>query len=134
MSDITTSRRFGFTLGPALVGMGALLWWRASHRLAHSLSLAIVLAGAGLLVCAIVAPRVLRPIERGWMALGHIMGRLTTPVIFSVLWWVVFVPIGIVRRTLSRSPLARRADAPTYWVPRVPVAPELARAAMERQF
>jgi len=130
MSDTATSRQFGLTLGPALLGIGALLWWRAQHRLA----LAVVVAGAVLLMCAMIAPRVLAPVERAWMTLGHAMGRITTPVLFSVLWLVVFVPIGICRRTFSRSPLARRPDAPTYWVPRPPVAPELARAAMERQF
>ncbi len=131
MSNTTaTSRRFGLTLGPALLGIGALLWWRAQHRSA----LAVVVAGAVLLLCAVLAPRVLAPVERAWMALGHAMGRIMTPLVFSVLWWAAFVPIGICRRTLSRSPLARRADAPTYWVPRPPVAPELARAAMERQF
>lgn len=133
MSDTATSRRFGLTLGPALLAIGALLWWSARPRPAPA-ALGAMVAGAALVLCALVLPRILTPVERAWMALGHTMGRITTPVIFSVLWWVVFVPIGLLRRTVSRSPLARRADASTYWVPRTPTSPELARAAMERQF
>ncbi len=129
-TDAATSRRFGLILGPALLGIGALLWWRTHHPLA----IASGVVGAVLLVFGIVAPRLLGPVERAWMALGHLMGRITTPLLFSVLWWAVFVPIGICRRTLTRSPLARRADASTYWVRRPPVTPELTRAAMERQF
>lgn len=129
-NDAAMSRRFGLILGPALIAIAALLWWRDQHHLA----IAGAIAGTLLLVCAMVAPQVLGPVERAWMVLGHLMGRVTTPMIFSVLWWVVFVPIGICRRTLTRSPLSRRADAPTYWVRRPPVVPELTRAAMERQF
>ena len=133
MSDTATSRRFGLTLGPALLVIGALVWWSARPRPAPVANVTMA-AGAALVLCALILPRVLAPVERAWMALGHMMGRITTPMMFSVLWLVVFVPMGILRRTLSRSPLARRADASTYWVPRTPTTPELARAAMERQF
>ena len=133
MSDSVTPRRFGLTLGPALLALGALLWWSGRSRPTPVADVTMAV-GAALLLCALVAPRGLAPVERAWMTLGHRMGRITTPVIFSVLWLVVFVPMGILRRTFGRSPLARRADASTYWGRRAPTTPELARAAMERQF
>jgi hypothetical protein len=82
----------------------------------------------------VLVPTRLGPMERAWMALGHALGRVTTPIIFTLLWWLAIVPMGWVRRTFSRSPLARDPHAASYWQERAPKAPDVARRAMERQF
>jgi hypothetical protein len=123
-------RRFGLTLGPALLVVAAVAWWRAALGAAQGVAaIGLLLVTAGLL-----APTVLAPISRGWMAFGHLLGRVTTPVFFTLLWIVAFVPMGIARRRLSRSPLARDPNAASYWVPRAKVSPDVARTSMERQF
>ncbi|HEY0929724.1 MAG TPA: SxtJ family membrane protein [Gemmatimonas sp.] len=125
-----TPRRFGFTLGGALLVIAAVLTWRqrtGGAFTAGALGVALVSAGA-------FAPRALAPVSRAWMALGHALGLIVTPVVFTLFWWLAFVPMGILRRTLSRSPMARDPKASTYWVVRKPVPPDVARSAMERQY
>lgn len=123
-------RRFGLTVGPALLLLAVVAWWRAAMGVAQW----VAAPGLLLVVMALLVPNVLAPVARAWMALGHVMGRVTTPVFFTVLWVVAFVPMGIARRRLSRSPLARDPQATTYWVPRADVPPDVARTSMERQF
>ncbi|WP_145978999.1 SxtJ family membrane protein [Gemmatimonas phototrophica] len=128
--SVPSPRRFGLTLGPALLVVAAVAWWRAALGAAQGVAaVGLLLVTAGLL-----APTVLAPLSRGWMAFGHLLGRVTTPLFFTLLWVVAFVPIGLLRRTFSRSPLARDPEALSYWVPRPPIAPDVARASMERQF
>jgi hypothetical protein len=123
-------RRFGLTLGPALLMVAAVAWWRAALGAAQGVAaVGLLLVTAGLL-----APTVLAPLSRVWMAFGHLLGRVTTPVFFTLLWIVAFVPMGIARRRLSRSPLARDPNAASYWVRRAAVSPDVARTSMERQF
>jgi len=86
------------------------------------------------LLLGVVFPRLLAPVLRAWMALGHVMGLIMTPIIFTILWWVAFVPVGFVRRTFSRSPLARDPRAATYWAARAPRSDDAVRASLERQF
>lgn len=123
-------RRFGLTLGPALLVVAGVAWWRAAAGSAYGLAV----VGMLLVIAGAFAPRVLAPVARAWMALGHHLGRITTPVFFSLLWVIAFVPMGVLRRTFSRSPLARDPKASSYWVARAHVPPEVARTSMERQF
>jgi hypothetical protein len=123
-------RRFGLTIGPLLLLLAAWVAWRGHTRPAQTLEA----VGGTLLLLGLVAPRLLAPVLRGWMAIGHAMGLVMTPVIFTLLWWLAFVPVGLLRCTVSRSPLARDPRAASYWVTRAPVADEAARASLERQF
>lgn len=92
-------------------------------------AIAVPLAVAGL-----AAPSRLGPVQRGWMALGVALSRITAPLFYSALYWLVLTPIGIVRRTVGRSPLARDAHTTSFWIVRPPQDEEVARRRMERQF
>jgi hypothetical protein len=123
-------RKFGLTIGPLLLVVAAFVAWRGHTAQAQ----VIEAVGGTLLLLGIVFPRLLAPALRGWMALGHVMGLIMTPIIFTVLWWVAFVPVGFVRRAFSRSPLARDPRATTYWTVRATRSDDAVRASLERQF
>lgn len=123
-------RRFGVTLGFALLAIAAVIAWRGQAQATP----VVAVTGGLLLALGVLAPRLLAPVLRAWMALGHAMGLVMTPVLFTMLWLVAFVPVGVLRRTLARSPLARDPQARSYWVARPPVSDEAARASMQRQF
>lgn len=131
---LPSPRRFAFTVGPALMVLAAVATFRQKGGTAGVLVSAATTIGAVVMVLGIVAPRLLAPVVRVWMALGHLLGRVTTPVLFTALWWLAFVPVGILRRRLGRSPLARDPNAASYWVTRPARDEAVARAAMERQF
>lgn len=123
-------RRFAFTLATAFAVFALIALWREAY-VARTVfgTLAAVFALLGTLV-----PTRLGRVERAWMALGHAIGRVTTPIIFTLLWWLAVLPTGLLRRTFGRSPLARDINAPSYWAKREPRDADVARRAMERQF
>lgn len=59
---------------------------------------------------AIVAPATLDPVYRGWMKLGVLISRVTTPIILGVVFFLVIMPLGLIRRMFGRDNLARRFD------------------------
>lgn len=124
-------RRFGVTMAVMLTLIATLAWWREAPRaLAVFLGLAAAFA-----LAALLAPSVLVPIERAWLRFGEWLGaHITTPVLFTLFWWIAFVPIGIVRRTFGRSPVRRDPQAKSYWIERPAQAADVARAGLERQF
>ncbi len=123
-------RRFAFTLAAAFGVFFAIALWRGADR---AVTVFGALAALLFLLGAFVPTR-LGPLERSWMALGRALSRITTPIIFTLLWWIAVVPTGWLRRTVGRSPLARDAGASSYWHAREPKTPDVARRAMERQF
>jgi len=119
-SEITNKqlRSFGFTVGGifALIGLWPLIvrsedprWWA-------------VAVAAFLLVPAVVFPKGLVWVYKGWMALGHVMGWINTRIILGFIFYFIVTPIGIVRRLLGKDPMGRRLrpDLDSYRVPRNP--------------
>ena len=97
------------------------LWWPAG-------------VSAGLVVIAIVRPALLAPLNRLWMQLGHLLGRIISPIIMSLIYFGVVTPIAIIARWRGVDPMKRRfdPDASTYWIERRPPGPD--PATMERQY
>ena len=123
-------RKFAFTLALGFGLLGGLLAWRE-----HAMP-AKVLAGLAIAAVAmgVIAPATLGPVSRAWMAFGQALSRITSPVFFTLIYMVVVAPIGLIRRTFGKSPLARDRDASSFWIRRQ--APDAAarRASLERQF
>jgi hypothetical protein len=121
-------RRFAFTLALGFGGLALLFLWRDRPAVARvAAALAAILAVAGLTV-----PRRLGPIERAWARLGMALGRVTAPIFIGVVYWLIITPVGLVRRTVGRSPLSHRPGT-SRWVSRAPDSRD-PRDRMTRQF
>jgi Saxitoxin biosynthesis operon protein SxtJ len=114
-------RSFGFTVGGifALIGLWPLVvrsedprWW------------ALVIS-AGLLIPAVVFPKGLARVHKGWMAFGHVLGWINTRIILGFVFYVIVTPTGIIRRWLGKDPMGRRLrpDLDSYRIIRKPRPP-----------
>jgi hypothetical protein len=122
-SDVTSKqlRSFGFTVGGIFALIG---FWRLVIRGEDPRWWAVVLAGC-LLVPAVVFPRSLLWVHKGWMAVGHALGWINTRIILSVVFYLVVTPVGVLRRWLGKDPMGRRLrpDLDSYRVIRKPRSP-----------
>jgi len=62
-------------------------------------------------VVGLLRPRLLAPVYAGWMKLGHVLGKINSTLILGVLFFLVFLPLGVVMRLLGKEPMARGFDA-----------------------
>lgn len=106
-------RKFGLVVGGVLALLGGVLSALGS-RLAGP-----VLAGAGLALVATgaVAPALLAPVHRGWMAVARLLARVNTVLFLSIVFFLVLTPLGLALRLSGRDELARRRRRLTGWVP-----------------
>jgi hypothetical protein len=76
------------------------------------------LIGGGLAAWGVAAPLTMRPLYRGWMRLGLLIGKVMTPFILAVLFFLVVTPVGMVRRLVAGDPMPKHRDgsAETYRV------------------
>jgi hypothetical protein len=122
-------RRFGFTVGGVFLVLAAISWWRG-----HAIPpLVMATLGVGLVVPAALVPRLLGPVERGWMGLAAVLGAINTRIILTLVYVVVVTPIAWLRR-LGGDPLDRRLgkDTASHWIKRPPEAPD--PASYRKQF
>ena len=122
-ADATQLRKFGLVVGGIFLLLGALSGWRGHSHL----PVVLWTAGAPLVVLGALLPRALASVERHWMSFAHVLGRINTTLILSLLYFLVFTPVGFIRRGIA-DPLNRRMGTPTasHWVRRAvtPVDPE----------
>ena len=97
-------RRFGYTTGIIVSGLfGLILPWLFGHGIPRW---PWVLA-AILVLWALVLPGSLKPVYTAWMRVGMVLGYVNTRIILFLLYYVVFVPVGMVRRVIGRDSMAR---------------------------
>ncbi len=123
-------RRFAWTLAFAFAALAGVERWRGRPTMSLAmLAIAVVWAVAGAVV-----PTHLGAVRRAWTRFGDALSWVTRPIVLAVMYWVVLTPIGLVRRTVARSPLARPHDARSYWIERPRASADDAARSMERMF
>ena len=88
--------------------------------------------GAVLVLWALVAPATMKGFYRLWMRFSLLLSRVTTPVIMSVVFFVVITPVALILRAMGRDSMTRRFDlaAKSYRIP----ARKPPKSSMERPF
>ena len=118
-------RKFGLTVGLAFLALAALLWWRDHDVVAT----AAAIAGGALVVAGILLPQHLGPVQSGWMRFALAISRVTTPILMSIVYFLVITPTGLVRRALGKNALVAQRGG-SQWVSRA----EQPRSDLRRQF
>lgn len=117
---LPTNRSFGWTFTAIFVAAGIYGLWRGGAALPWLLPLALVTA-----VVTLTRESWLTPLNRAWMKLGELLGRVVSPVVLGVIFFGVFTPVGMVMRAFGRDAMCRKFDASTrsYWIRRNPPGP-----------
>src|SRR5687767_8326246 len=108
-------RKFGLVMATAWAVVAALVFWR--HGIEQPFRIFVALS-ATFLILAIVAPRVLAPVDWAWMRLAAVMSYFMTRVILTLTFYLAVLPVGLLMRALgSGMQLRRDPSAKTYWKP-----------------
>jgi hypothetical protein len=67
-----------------------------------------IFASAGILVCAMTAPVILRPLSVLWYGFSDILGAASSRIILSVIYIFIVFPVGFARRIAGRDELMLR--------------------------
>lgn len=88
----------------------------------------------GFALIAVAAPVWLGPTNRAWFRLGMLLGRIVSPVVLAIMFYLVVTPVALLMRWRGSDPLRLRfdKDRPSYWIERTPPGP--AQGSMRNQF
>ena len=62
-------------------------------------------------------PYRLIPLFERWLKITRIIGKFNTKVILLIIFGLIFIPTGIVRRLFGKDPMQRKFRAGSYWEP-----------------
>jgi len=106
----------------AILSIIALLPLRNGHPIRYWLLAIGILLG----LIAWVKPGVLHYPNLVWGRFGLLLGRIMQPIVMTVLFFLVFIPVGFIRRLFQKSTMRDFKDASrdSYWLARVPPGPD----------
>jgi len=122
-------RKFGWTVGIFLIVLGLILLIKKSNAFA-----VLIVFGLLLVMVGWIFPRALKPVQKVWMALALVLNWFMTRIILSIVFYLVFTPIGLISKLARKEflDLKWREPRQTYWNYRQPESVDKTR--YERQF
>lgn len=99
---------------------GAIAAWQEFHHHRHLLAIALVVLAVTVGPLGIAAPRAIKPVFIGWMALVYPIGWTVSRIVLGVLFYGLFTPVAVVFRAVGRDELRLKPEphATTYWRPK----------------
>ena len=121
-------RKFALTVGSGFAVLGLIVWGAGNNGLGALLSG----IGSVFILAGIVLPGRLTLLHQTWMELAKAISRVTIPITMSLVYLLIFAPLGGVRRLIGRNPLVYSAGIDGYWKDSDPEQND--RGNLERQF
>lgn len=118
---LPSNRSFGLTFAVIGALAGGWLLWASSRYYWMAIAAAVLF-----LLLALIAPRLLRPLNRLWMRFGALLNRIVSPLILGAMYFLLITPIALLFKIRGRDVLKRNFDkrASSYWTDRSPPGPE----------
>lgn len=112
-------RSFGIILGGILLVFGIRLFFKSDSRN----WIYLVIAGSAFGIMGLIFPAVLKPIYKIWMRITYIIGWLNGKILFTLVFYIIFVPIGVFIKLIGKDMLGLRMDKgkASYWIKRKPM-------------
>jgi Saxitoxin biosynthesis operon protein SxtJ len=102
-------------------GLSGYAWYRGASEIAvYACLFAALMVG----FATLRYPLVLRPYNKLWFHFGEVMGRIISPLILGVFFFVLLTPVSVASRLFGRDELRlKKRKIDSYWIDRVPPGP-----------
>ena len=116
---LPSNRSFGWTFTAVFALAGGAAAWKGGHPAVW------FAASAAFAAVTLIRPQALAPLNRLWMAFAELLHRLVSPVVLGLMFFGVFMPVGLLMRLSGRDPMRRKVEpaARSYWIDREPPGP-----------
>lgn len=115
---LPSERRFGLMLTAAFALLGAYQIIRHRSRFAWA---ACLIAAIAFALLALLIPRSLAPLNKAWFYFGELLGKIVSPVVLGIIFFVILTPVAVLTRLFGRDELClQRPRVKSYWIDRAP--------------
>lgn len=103
-------REFGLVTGALVIALfGGFIPWLWQLNWQTWLSVAGAFGGL-LILWALIHPQSLKYIYQPWMTFALLLGAINTRIILFVLFFLLFMPMGLIMRLFGNDPMQRKLD------------------------
>ena len=71
-------------------------------------------------VLGILNSKILSPLNKAWIKLGEILGRIVAPVVMAIVYFIILTPISLLVRLFGKDLIGMKFsnDINSYWIKR----------------
>jgi hypothetical protein len=118
---LPSNRNFGFLFAGIFTLISAYEGYHGANAITFY---SWLVAGSSVGLIAVAAPNLLTPFNKAWMALGDLMGKVMSPLVLGIIFFVLITPNALITRLFGRDELRlKKADINSYWIDRDPLGP-----------
>jgi hypothetical protein len=118
--QLPDNHKFGWFFAAVFSLLAIYAYLRAWENLAIvSLNVAIFFVAVTL-----VAPQILSPLNRLWYELGMLLGKIVSPILLGIIFFLLITPISLITKMFGRDELKmKKIPVKSYWVDRLHPCP-----------
>ena len=117
---LPTNRKFGWFFVAVFSAVSAYAFWKGWSAVSSATLIVTILFA----VATFLSPQLLAPLNRLWYALGILLGRIVSPIVLGLIFFVLITPVSLVTRLFGRDELKmKKRSVRSYWVDRSPPGP-----------
>ena len=119
-ANLPDNQNFGRFFVTVFVALAAYSYWKGwSTVVLAALIIAVLFAAATLFM-----PRTLAPLNRLWYGLGMLLGKIFSPIVLGLIFFVLITPVSLITRLFGRDELKiKKRNVESYWIERSPPGP-----------
>jgi hypothetical protein len=115
-SLLPTNQKFGLFFTAVFVVVAVYSHFKVSDTFSL-VALAIALLFAAI---TLLSPHQLGPLNLLWYKLGMLLGKIVSPIVLGIIFFLLITPISLFTRLFGRDELRlRKRNAESYWINRV---------------
>lgn len=121
---LPSERSFGLLFAAVCAGLAAYGWFLGDWG--RQIVFALVIGAMAFGFLAFVFSKVLRPLNWLWYQLGQLLGKIVSPIVLGVIFFLLLTPVSLVTRMFGRDELRLKkiTGKQSYWIERAPPGPE----------
>jgi hypothetical protein len=119
-NKLPSNKKFGLFFSAIFVSVAAY----AHLKLWSEFSVFALMTSTLFAIAAFLMPQILTPLNRIWFSLGLLLGKIVSPIVLGLIFFVLITPVSIFTRLFGRDELKiKKRTVESYWVDRSPPGP-----------
>jgi len=119
-SRLPSNKKFGWFFTAVFSFFAAYSYSKVWEIFAIAALVIALLFAAVTLLC----PQLLSSLNRLWYALGVLLGKIVSPIVLGLIFFVLITPVSLVTRLFGRDELKmKKRNVESYWTDRSPPGP-----------
>ena len=117
IKQLPSNKKFGLFFSTIFLLLAAYAYW----KIRFDFALVALIPSIFFAIATFFSPQILSPLNRLWYSLGLLLGKIVSPIVLGVIFFVLITPVSLLTRLFGRDELKmKKRSVESYWVDRSP--------------